>query len=104
MESRWICVSLIACTDPCVYQKDGRCSLSRALSSGIPSSGGCVNFIPINPYAALQQRGQGLPDIGHPDQLQALRDHQLSLDPLGDQALGKAQTPDLGQPLSQGAD
>ena len=68
-------MSLIACTDPCVYQKDGRCSLSRALSSGLPSSGGCVNFVPRKLSEASQQRGQGLPDIGHPDQLQSLRDH-----------------------------
>ena len=49
----------------------------------------------------LQQRGQRLPDVGHPDQLQSLRSGQLPLDPLGDQALGKAQPAHLGQALSQ---
>lgn len=59
-------MSLIACTDPCVYQKDGYCSLSRAASSGEPGPSGCVNFVPTKPS---QQSGHGLPDIGHPDQL-----------------------------------
>ncbi len=61
-------MSLIACTDPCIYQKDGYCSLSRAASIGRPGSRGCVNFVPLHP-PALQQGGQGLPDIGHADQL-----------------------------------
>ena len=59
-------MSLIACTDPCVYQKDGRCTLSRAASPGEPGQSGCVNFVPARPS---QQRGQGLQDVGHPDQL-----------------------------------
>ena len=61
-------MSLIACTDPCIYQKDGRCSLSRAASAGSPGGLGCVNFVPARPEV-LQQRGQSLPDVGHPDQL-----------------------------------
>ncbi len=64
-------MSLIACTDPCVYQKDGYCSLSRAASSGEPGRSGCVNFVPIQ---NSQQSGHGLPDVGHPDQLQSLGD------------------------------
>ena len=59
-------MSLIACTDPCVYQKDGYCSLSRAASFGEPGSSGCINFVPAKPS---QQRGHGLPDVRHPDQL-----------------------------------
>lgn len=59
-------VSLIACTDPCVYQKDGCCSLSRAASSGEPGRSKCVNFVPVQD---LQQGGHRLPDVGHPDQL-----------------------------------
>ena len=59
-------VSLIACTDPCVYQKEGYCSLSRAASAGEPGGSGCVNFVPVRP---LQQGGHGLPDVGHSDQL-----------------------------------
>lgn len=39
-------MSLIACLDPCIYQKDGICSLSRAASAGIPGPGGCVNYVP----------------------------------------------------------
>ena len=64
-------MSLIPCLDPCVYQKDGYCSLSRAASSGSPGHRGCVNFVPLAPS---QQGGQGLPDVGHPDELQSLRD------------------------------
>lgn len=59
-------VSLIVCTDPCVYQKDGYCSLSRAASAGEPGQSRCINFVPAQP---LQQRGHGLPDVGHPNQL-----------------------------------
>lgn len=61
-------MSLITCTDPCVYQKDGYCSLSRAASVGEPGQSKCINFVPS------QQGGHGLPDIGYPDQLQVLRD------------------------------
>lgn len=61
-------MSLIVCTDPCVYQKDGYCSLSRAASSGAASGSGCINFVPLS-KEALQQRCQSLSDIGDPDQL-----------------------------------
>ena len=64
-------MSLIPCLDPCVYQKDGYCSLSRAASSGSPGHKGCVNFVPRSPVQVppdSQQGGQGLPDVGHPDQ------------------------------------
>ena len=63
-------MGLIPCTDPCVYQKDGCCSLSRALSSGEPGDRGCVNFVPICPQIKSKQRSQGLPDIGDSNQLQ----------------------------------
>lgn len=59
-------MSLIACTDPCVYQKDGYCSLSRAASAGEPGQSKCVNFVPVRPS---QQSGHGLADVGHTDQL-----------------------------------
>ena len=97
--SFWRCasMSLIHCTDPCVYQRDGLCELVRAGSLGRPGSG-CVNFVPVV-STPLQQRRQGLPDVGHPDELQPLRHHQLPLGALGDQALGEAQAPHLGQPL-----
>ena len=61
-------MSLIACTDPCVYQKDGYCSLSRAASTGETGGSKCVNFVAVRPS---QQGGHSLPDIGHPDQLQS---------------------------------
>lgn len=77
-------MSLIVCTDPCVYQKDGYCSLSRAASLSDLDRSGCINFVP------LQQSGHGLPDIGDPDELQPIRGVELPVDPLGDQAFGKA--------------
>ena len=34
---RKVCpMNLIPCTDPCIYQRDGRCTLPRAGSSGAP--------------------------------------------------------------------
>jgi hypothetical protein len=40
-------MSLIICTDPCLYQKDGYCTLSRAVSLGEPKGQmTCVNFLP----------------------------------------------------------
>ncbi len=60
-------MSLIACTDPCIYQKDGYCSLSRAASMDRPGAR-CVNFVPVRPEGS-QKRGQGLPDVGDPDDL-----------------------------------
>lgn len=39
-------MSLIQCTDPCVYQLDGRCTLVRAASQGQPGRLGCINFVP----------------------------------------------------------
>lgn len=65
-------VSLILCTCPCVYQQDGVCTLVRAVSLG-GGPGGCVNCVPTA-VSKSQQRGQGLPDVGHLDELQALRD------------------------------
>lgn len=59
-------MSLIVCTDPCVYQKDGYCSLSRAASAGESGPSSCVNFVPAQP---LQQSGHSFTDIRHPDQL-----------------------------------
>ncbi len=82
-------MSLIACTDPCVYQKDGLCSLSRAASPGQAGHGGCVNFVPLA-SSPSQQSGHGLPDVGHPDQLQAVWDGQFPLDSFGDETLGKS--------------
>ena len=85
-------MSLIACTDPCVYQIDGYCSLSRAASPGDGRSG-CVNFVARSEAKSnlpLQNCGHGFPDVGHSDQVQPLRDGQPSLDPGGDHTLGEA--------------
>ena len=63
-------MSLIACTDPCVYQKDGYCSLSRAAYSGEASGSRCVNFVPVQ----SKQGGHSLTNVGHPNQLQPFGD------------------------------
>jgi len=39
-------MSLITCTDACVYQEEGYCRLEQAASSGQMSvSAGCVHFV-----------------------------------------------------------
>ena len=59
-------MSLIGCTSDCLYQNDGYCQLERAMSSGEPNPDHpCVNYVP----RALQNGGQGLPDVAHPDEL-----------------------------------
>ena len=61
-------MNLIPCTDPCIYQRDGRCTLPRAGSGGSPTgSHGCVHFLPRQP--ASQQNRQGLADVSYRDQL-----------------------------------
>ncbi len=62
-----MCMTLIPCTDLCIYQRDGRCTLSRAGSGGQPEGGsGCVHFLPHQPS---QQDRQGFPDISYRDEL-----------------------------------
>ena len=64
-------MSLIPCTDHCIYQQDGYCTLSRAASCATPGSTvGCVNFVPRSQHGA-----ERLTDIVHPDQLQSFRNH-----------------------------
>ena len=64
-------MSLIPCTDHCVYQQDGYCSLSRAASCAAPgSAAGCVNFVPRS-----QNRAERLTDVVHANQLQSIRDN-----------------------------
>lgn len=64
-------MSLIPCTDQCVYQQDGYCSLSRAASCASPGSAvGCVNFVSRSKNGA-----ERLTDIIHPNEFQSLRDH-----------------------------
>ncbi len=55
-------MSLIPCTDPCIYQQEGRCTLTRACSAG-PGGGRCVHFLPRS-----QQHRQRLADVPHRDQ------------------------------------
>ncbi|MDF2839068.1 MAG: hypothetical protein K0S60_771 [Evtepia sp.] len=58
-------MSLIACTDPCVYQKDGYCSLSRAVSGGYPTERqSCVHYLPKN-ISSLQNSKQSLSNISN---------------------------------------
>ena len=94
-------MSLIFCGAPCVYQQEGQCALVRGGLSRPRNPHGCLNFVPA--VSRSQQGGQGLPDVAHPDELQPLGDGQLALGALGNQALGEAQPPHLGQPLAQGA-
>lgn len=60
-------MSLIPCTDPCIYQQEGRCTLARAVSCGQPPLlRDCIHYLPRTP---LQQHRQGLPDVLHRDEL-----------------------------------
>lgn len=60
-------MNLIPCTDPCIYQQDGCCTLARAGSGGMPGQGvGCVHFVPKRP---LQKNRQRLPHVLYGDQL-----------------------------------
>lgn len=60
-------MSLIPCTDPCIYQKDGCCTLARAASGGFPSeSKRCIHYLPKHPS---QQNRQSFPDVFHRDEL-----------------------------------
>jgi hypothetical protein len=59
-------MSLIVCTGDCLYQRDGYCTLERAMSSGEPTGEHpCVNYVP----RASQNGGQRLSDIAHADKL-----------------------------------
>lgn len=62
-------MSLIPCTDHCVYQQDGYCTLSRAASCATPGGTvGCVNFVLRSQHGA-----ERLSDVVHTDQLQPFR-------------------------------
>ena len=66
---RKVCpMNLIPCTDPCIYQRDGRCTLPRAGSGGFPQATMDASiFFPRRP--ASQQDRQGLADVSYRDQL-----------------------------------
>lgn len=60
-------LSLIPCTDPCIYQQDGCCTLSRAASGGDPAQlRDCVHYLP---RPASKEHRQSLPDVLHRDEL-----------------------------------
>lgn len=59
-------MTLIPCTDPCIYQQEGRCTLARAASCGEAAlMRDCVHFLP----RPSKQDSHGLPDVLHRDQL-----------------------------------
>jgi hypothetical protein len=63
-------MSLIPCTEACVYQLDGCCHLSRAASCASPGCAvGCVNFVPRSKHSA-----KSLSDVIHSNQFQPFRD------------------------------
>jgi len=67
-------MSLIACTDSCIYQQDGYCSLSRAMFGSSPNSQSrCVYFV-SRASRASQDYTECLSDIADTDQSKALRD------------------------------
>lgn len=39
-------MNFIACTDDCIYQKDGECRLDRAASRGQDGSSNCAYCVP----------------------------------------------------------
>ena len=61
-------MTLIPCSDPCIYQQDGCCTLARAGSGGTPAEGiGCIHFVPRQ--TSSQKDRQRLPHILDRDQL-----------------------------------
>lgn len=59
-------MSLIGCTNDCLYQRDGYCTLQKAMSSGEPSGEHpCVNYVP----KTSQDSSQRLTDIAHLNEL-----------------------------------
>lgn len=59
-------MSLIPCTGDCLYQRDGYCTLEKAMSSGEPSGAHpCVNYVP----RTLQDGAQRFLDVADFDEL-----------------------------------
>ena len=48
-------MSLIVCTDPCVYQQDGYCSLARAASCGSTGGSGCDAYVNVIGGLSLEE-------------------------------------------------
>lgn len=68
-------MSLIPCTQNCRYQRDGLCTLDQAsapVSQTVPNDA-CLNYTPrLSPRELSEldrQRGDGLPDIVHLNEL-----------------------------------
>ena len=53
---------MIACTEPCIYQTDGICTLSCAGTMEYPGTCGCINYMPLIPEESQQSR-QRITDI-----------------------------------------
>lgn len=61
-------MSLIPCTNGCIYQRDGCCTLEQAVTCSLPRAAGdgrCVNYVP----RLSEQDGQSFPDIAHANEL-----------------------------------
>ena len=83
-----------------VMHRPLRLSTGRLLLSGpggilreSPDGSGCVNFVP---RLHRQMAASASRMLATRISVQALRNRQLSLDPLRDQAFGKSQAPHLG--------
>lgn len=61
-------MSLIPCTNGCIYQRDGCCTLEQAVTCSLPrtSPGHCINFVSRE---KSNQRGQSFPDVAHANEL-----------------------------------
>lgn len=52
-------MSLITCTDNCIYQKDGLCLLDHCTQPGNPSQKHpCVHYLPVIPLQGAAAPGQ----------------------------------------------
>ena len=60
-------MSLILCTNDCLYQNDGYCTLEQAVTCSLPRTapGQCVNCVP----RSSDQGSQGFPDVAHTNEL-----------------------------------
>lgn len=60
-------MSLILCTNDCLYQNDGYCTLEQAVTCSLSkvSPGHCVNFVPRK----SDQSSQRFSDVAHTNEL-----------------------------------
>lgn len=60
-------MSFIPCTDPCIYQREGCCTLDRACSGGVSDGRvGCVHYLP---RTTSQKDRQRFADVPYRDEL-----------------------------------